>query len=144
MPVFRVPKDPPPRTSCPEIILDDLVYAVSSFKGFLIVATDYATWFLESSAKPIIEDCPISGGWLLGGITRAQQVSEAWLRLHVVTLYAWVRDLEGAATARDGYMQEEIASLNSREGAMAVRSCGPVHCHQERERSHHIAQTALL
>lgn len=27
---------------------------------------------------------------------------------------------------------------------MTKRSCGPVHCYQEREGSHHFAQTALL
>lgn len=86
MPVFKVPKDPPPQRSCPEIILDDLAYAIGSSKGFLIVATNYATWFLESSARPIIDDCPISGGRVLGGIARTRQVSKAQLRLHVETL----------------------------------------------------------
>ena len=41
MPTFRVPKDPPLEISCPEVIVDDLAYAIGSFEGFLIKDTDY-------------------------------------------------------------------------------------------------------
>lgn len=37
--------------------LDSPAYAIGSFEGFLVVAINYATWFLESSARPIIDDC---------------------------------------------------------------------------------------
>lgn len=47
---------------------------------------DYATWFLESSNRPIIDDYPVGGGRVLGGIARALQASKARLRLHVETL----------------------------------------------------------
>ena len=48
---------------------------------------------------------------MLSGIARACWASEAHLRLHADTLQARVRDLEGAATAREGYIQEEISRL---------------------------------
>ena len=46
MPIFRVPRDPPPELSSHEVILDDLAYETSSFEGFVMVDTDYITWFL--------------------------------------------------------------------------------------------------
>lgn len=45
---------------------------------------------------------------MLRSIVRAQWASEAHLKLHVDTLQARVRDLEGTTVARDGYVQEEI------------------------------------
>lgn len=41
--------------------MDDPIYATSFFEGFLTEDIDYATWFLESLAVPIIDDCPVSG-----------------------------------------------------------------------------------
>ena len=41
MPTFRVPKDPPLEISYPEVIVDDPVYAIGSFEGFLIKDIDY-------------------------------------------------------------------------------------------------------
>lgn len=57
----------------------------------------------------------MSGGRLLRGIAHAQRALEARLRLNVETLLAWVRDLESAATAREGYVQKEIAKVLARE-----------------------------
>ena len=85
MSVFRVPKDPPRELSCSVVILDDLEYGIGSFEGFVTKDTDYVTWFLRSSAGSI-DDCPISGGRLRGGIARARWASEAHLRLHVDTI----------------------------------------------------------
>jgi len=99
MPIFRVPRDPPQELSCSMLILDDLDYTTSSFEGFVTEDTDYFIWFLKSLTEPIMDDCPVSGGRLLGDIVHACRASKAHLRLHVDTLQARVRDLEGAATA---------------------------------------------
>ena len=48
---------------------------------------------------------------MLGGIACACWALEAHLRLQVDTLQVRVRDLEGAAATREGYIQEEIARL---------------------------------
>ena len=48
------------------MILDDTDYAIGSFEGFIIEVTNYVTWFLESSARLIIDDCPMSRGRVLG------------------------------------------------------------------------------
>jgi len=86
MSVFRVLRDPPRELSYSVVILDDLDYGIGSFKGFVTKDTDYVTWFLRSSAGPIINDCLVSGGRVLGGITRTYRASEAHLRLHVLGL----------------------------------------------------------
>ena len=52
---------------------------------------------------------------MLGRIVHARWASEAHLRLHVDTLQVRVRDLEGAAIAKKGYVQEEIARSLARE-----------------------------
>ena len=67
-------------------------------------ATDYATWFLKSSIEPIINDYPVSRGRVHGGIAHGQQILEAHLKLHIDTLQARVRELEGATAARDRYI----------------------------------------
>lgn len=46
MPIFRVPRDSPFELSNSKIILDDPYYETSSFEAFVIVDTDYVTWFL--------------------------------------------------------------------------------------------------
>lgn len=51
----------------------------------------------------------MSSNRVLGGIARSCRASEAHLRLHVDALQARVRDLEGVATVREGYLQEKIA-----------------------------------
>ena len=51
------------------MILDDLVYETGSFEGLVMKDTDYVTWFLWSLVEPIIDDCPVSGGRVFGGIT---------------------------------------------------------------------------
>lgn len=86
MPDFKVPRDPPPWISYHDMILDDPAYVIGSFECFLIAATNYATWFLESFAGPIIDDCPVSGSRVLRVITHTWWASEARLRLHVETL----------------------------------------------------------
>jgi len=68
----------------------------------------YANWFLASSAGPIIDDCLVSGGRVLGGIAHVQKALEARLGSHVEALQARVRDLESVAVTREGYKQEEI------------------------------------
>ena len=98
MSIFRVPRDPPPELSNHEVILDNPTYETGSFEGFVMADTNYFAWFLQSSARPIIDDCPMSGGRVLKGIARARRVSEVHLSLQVYTLQA-----------RDGYVQEEIA-----------------------------------
>lgn len=84
-------------------------YATGSFEDFVTKETNYANWFLVSSTGPIIDNYLGNGGIVLGGITRAQRASEAYLGSHIEALQAQVRDFEGAAIAREGYMQEEIA-----------------------------------
>ena len=66
--------------------MDDLAYAIGSFEGFVTEDTDYAAWFLASSAGPIIDDCTVSGGRVIGGIAHAQRASKACLGLHVEAL----------------------------------------------------------
>lgn len=101
---FRVPRDPPLKISCSEMIMDDPVYVTGSFEGFLIEDTDFAAWFLLSSAGPTIDDCPVSGGRMLRGIAHARKASKACLGSHVETLLAQVQDLEIFAVTRKGYM----------------------------------------
>ena len=90
------------------MIVDDLAYVLGSSKGFMTKDTDYSTWFLALSVGPIINDCPVSGGRVLGGIARAWRASKARLGSHIEALQARVWDLESAAVAREWYMLEEI------------------------------------
>ena len=68
------------------MILDGLDYGTSSFKGFVTKYINNVTWFLQSSAGPIIDDSLVSGGRVLGGIAHAHRTSKAHFRLHVDTL----------------------------------------------------------
>ena len=102
--IFRVPRDPPSEISFPDMVLDNPAYVIGSFEGFVTSNTDYATWFSESSTRPIINDCPVSGGRIFGGIASTRRASEARLMLHVETLQARVRDLESATATKEGYM----------------------------------------
>ena len=61
-------------------------YTIGSFDDFITKDTDYFTWFLQSSAGPIMDDCLVSGSRVLGGIACTCLASEAHLRLHVDTL----------------------------------------------------------
>ena len=101
--IFKMPRDPSLEISCIEVVLDDLVYVISSSEGFLTTNTDYVAWFSESSVGPIVDDCLVSGCRVLGGIACARRALEAHLRLHVETLQAWVRGLESVAVTREGY-----------------------------------------
>lgn len=60
--------------------LDNPDYATGSFEGFVMEDTNYITWFLQSSARPIMDDCLVRGGKGLGGIAHACQALEAHLR----------------------------------------------------------------
>lgn len=51
------------------VILDYPDYGTGSFEGFITEDTNYVTWFLWSLVEPIIDDCPVSGGRVFGGIT---------------------------------------------------------------------------
>lgn len=53
----------------------------------------------------------MSGGRVLGCIVCTCWTLEAHLGLNVDTLQVRVRELEGVATTRDGYVQEKIARL---------------------------------
>lgn len=66
--------------------MDDPTYVTGAYKGFLTEDTNYATWFLASSAGPIINDCPISEGRVLRGIAHAQKALKAHLGSHVEAL----------------------------------------------------------
>lgn len=74
-------------------ILNDLDYGIGSFEGFVIEDTNYVPWFLRSLARPTINDCPMSGGRVLGGITRIHQALKARLRLHVLGLTCIFHDI---------------------------------------------------
>ena len=75
---FKVPRDSLLEISCPEVIMDKPTYVTED--------TNYATWFLASSARPIIDDCPVSGGRMLRGIARAQRALEVHLGSHIEVL----------------------------------------------------------
>ena len=110
MPVFRVPKDPPPLDlSFKSIVMDDPAYATGSFDAYMDTSRDCATWFAKSSMGPIIGDIPVSGDKVLGGIVHAQVASGAEWRLHEKALEARVTDLEDTTIAREVHMQKETA-----------------------------------
>jgi len=77
MPIFRVPKDPPQELVHSEMILDNPNYMTGSFNGFVTKDTNYLTWFLQSLVRPIMDDCPVSGSRVLGGIACSRQTLEA-------------------------------------------------------------------
>ena len=83
---FKVPRDSLLEISCPEVIVDKPTYVAGSFEGFLTDDTNYATWFLASLARPIIDDCLTSGGRVLGAIARAQRALEVRLGSHIEVL----------------------------------------------------------
>lgn len=62
-----------------------------------------------------MDDFPVSRSKALGCIARARRTSKVHLRLHVDTLQARVRELEGDTTTREGYIQKEIAKSLARE-----------------------------
>lgn len=132
--IFRVPKDPPQKLTHSEMILDNFDYMTGSFNGFFTEDTDYFTWFLQSSAEPIMDDCPMNGSRVLIGIAHDHRASKTHLRLQVVTLQARVRDLEGAAATREGYIQEEISKSLARERDLQQREKEAYVVATERER----------
>ena len=72
MPVFGVPRDPPPLSlSFESIVMDNPDYTMGSFNAYVDTSIDYATWFVMSSIGPIMGDIPLSGGRVLGDIAHA-------------------------------------------------------------------------
>ena len=70
--VNGVPRNPPPLgLSFDTIILYHIAHAMGSFDDYLDTSRDYATWFVESFARPISRDVPVSGGRVLRGIIHA-------------------------------------------------------------------------
>ena len=105
MPVYGIPRDPPPHgLSFETIVLDDLANTTCSFNAYMDTSKDYATWFAESSTGPIIRDIPVSGGRVLGGIIRAQVASEVEWRVRVEVLQARVIELEATLAIREVHM----------------------------------------
>ena len=89
MPVYGIPKDPPPHgLSFKAIVLDDSDYAVGAFDAFVDMSKDYSTWFAESFTRPIVGDVPVSGGRVLGGAIRAQVAIRAEWRAYAETVEA--------------------------------------------------------
>ena len=68
MPVYGVPRDPPPHDLTFEaMVLDDPDYATGALDAYIDTSRDYSTWFAESSTWPIIGDVLVSGGRVKGG-----------------------------------------------------------------------------
>ena len=104
MPVYEVPKDPPPHgLSFEAIVLDDLEDAVGAFDAYVDMSRDYSTWFTESSAGLIVEDVPVSGGKVLGGTVCAQVAIRVEWRARVETTEAKVAEFEALFTTREAY-----------------------------------------
>ena len=69
MPVYGVPRDPPPYgLSFKTIVLGDLTDATGSFDAYMDTSRDYTTLFAVFFAGPIIGNALVSGGRVLGGI----------------------------------------------------------------------------
>lgn len=116
MPVYRVPRDPPPHDlSFEAMVLDDPDYATSAFDAYVDMSRDYSTWFTESSARPIIGDVPVSGGKVLRGTIRAQVATGVEWRVRAETAEARVTEFEVLFATREAYVQEEIARVLARE-----------------------------
>ena len=111
MPIFRVPRDLPPSLSSLVMILDDPTYVMGAFEGFLTVETKYTDWFRRSSTRPIIDDCPMSGGRVLGGISRGLQADVTTLRSQVDTLQDCMTELRVLCCQRWGHIVGDCQSL---------------------------------
>ena len=107
--VFGVPRDAPPLIlSFESIVMENSAYAMGSFYAYMNTSRHYATWFAESSTRPIIGDVPMIRSRVLRGIIHAQVAYGAEWRLHAEALQARVTELETAAAAREVHMWEEI------------------------------------
>ena len=72
MSIYGVHRDLHPLSlSFESIVLDNPAYTTGSFDAYVDTSSDYAIWFAESSAGPIIGDVPMSGGRVLKGIVHA-------------------------------------------------------------------------
>ena len=83
MPIYGVPRDPPP---------------------YVDTNKDYSTWFVESSARPIIGDVLVRGGRVLGGIICAQVATGAEWKARAKALEARVTKLEALLSVREAHM----------------------------------------
>lgn len=89
MPIYEVPKDLPPHgLSFEAIVLDDLDYTTGASNAYVDTSRDYSTWFVESFVGPIIEDVPVSGGRVLGGVVRAHVATRIEWRVHAEIIEA--------------------------------------------------------
>ena len=105
MPIYGVSRDPHPLgLSFESIILDDPAYATGSFDAYMDTSQDCATWFAESSMKPIIGGVPVSGGRVLGGIVCNQVAFGAEWRGRAKALQARVTKHEATVAAREVHM----------------------------------------
>ena len=78
MPIYEVPKDPPHQgLSFKAMVLEDPDYATGAFDAYVDTSRDYSTWFVESSARPIIGDVLVRGGRVLRGAIRTQVATRA-------------------------------------------------------------------
>ena len=93
--VYGVFRDPSPHgLSFETIVLDNLAYMMGSFDAYVDTSKDYATWFIESFAGPIIIDVLMNGGRLLGDIICAQVAIGVEQRVRTEALQARVTKLE--------------------------------------------------
>ena len=93
-------------------------YATGSFNAYVDTNRNYATWFTESSAGPIIGDVLMSKGRVLGGSIYAQLATGAKWRAHAKALHAKVTKLEATLTTREAHMQEETAQALAQENEL--------------------------
>ena len=104
MPVYKVPRDPPPYgLSFEAIVLYDLEDAEGAFDAYVDMSRDYSTWFTKSSAGLIVGYVPVSGGKVLEGTVRAKVAIRVEWRARVETAEARVADFEALFTAREAY-----------------------------------------
>ena len=105
MPVYGIPRDPPPHgLSFETMVLGNSAYAMGSFDAFVDTSRDYSTWFAESSVGLIIRDVLMSGGRVLGGIIHTQVATRAEWRVRAVASKAKVTELEALLTTKEAHM----------------------------------------
>ena len=87
------------------------------------------------SVGPIINDCLVSGGRVLGGIACAWRALKAHSGSHIEALQAQVQDLESAVVAREWYIKEEITITLAWERELWQRERESQAIAMEREKS---------
>ena len=86
------------------MVLDNPDYATGIFNAYMDTGKDYSTWFVESSAGPIIGDVPVSGGKVLGGVIHAQVATGAEWKARAETTVARVTEFKALFTAKEAHM----------------------------------------